>query len=635
MPTLPCENGGGSLNNPNGTPNQIGTNNPALTTLVPQTACVGTWEISGLQDSLCRNNDQARQASYVAEVLNISGAPINVFKLLGIHEQGNGSLLASGRIIGSAAFPGYPITGVNVPLSAWRSIQSGASVVTSSAYVGIDFGIKLIPGVGSEYQPQKQNWTKVASLLITQANTPNEFARQVKVEIADGACVFAPPFLTGVGTGAISNLEVGLNATQGTVTVTAITSTTFNVFATLQDGSVIGLNSATVGIPFFSPFINFTITAGLIPFVGGDMFSIAVNYVWKRLGLFNLIQSPLPQTLNFQYPINVKAIRITPTLFTGTGSWEVSALDVLDSASTDINNIQDLFFNENRDRDYSLEPVLIKAQYSPTDSTTDLSKFGLSMVDQYSFTTSFASMIQLLGRPLVTGDIIEVIPELQYDHNLKPIRKFLEITDTGWAAEGFSTSWKPTVYRFMGQQALPSQETRDIFGTLDTAKYLVADSLAMDDIGEQLDITPLTQTEEVIKEAADKVPETGSDDQRSTVGAPAPYIKPPTNLKGQPPAAQHKGKQGIYIEDGLPPDGRPYGEGFTLPDVLTVLDGDYFRLYYPPETKIPPRLYRFSLVKNRWIFLETDRRGDYSSHKPSVRSILQSSTQQGLGKKTI
>ena len=89
----------------------------------------------------------------------------------------------------------------------------------------------------------------------------------------------------------------------------------------------------------------------------------------------------------------------------------------------------------------------------------------------------------------------------------------------------------------------------------------------------------------------------------------------------------------LYIESALPPGGAPYGEGFTLPPPAGVTDGEYFRLYYPPETNIAARLYRFSAVKNRWIYLEQDKRGIQSSITPSVRKILESSTKQPLSKK--
>jgi len=110
--------------------------------------------------------------------------------------------------------------------------------------------------------------------------------------------------------------------------------------------------------------------------------------------------------LNLQSQLLVRAVRVVPTLYTATGPWQVFELDVLDSPPTNINNLQDLFFNENRDRDYEKVPILLKCQYIPTDSLTDLSKFGLSVLDQYNFTTSFATMVERLGRPLVVVDII-------------------------------------------------------------------------------------------------------------------------------------------------------------------------------------------------------------------------------------
>lgn len=622
--TLPCENGGGSLNNP-------ANSNTPLTPYTPPDLCIGQWEITSLNPDQCAINDQLRQESYVAETLNISGAPINVFKLLGVHEQGNGIVTDQGKIFSSSAYPGYPSANINNG-GSWKSLQSGPSLTTENVYVGVDFGIKTLPTGDSEYKPNKAKFENVGSINIAQANTPNEFARQVKVEITDGECEYLVPVFSGAGNGSLTVQSLGSDATQSVVTLLAISSTLFQVYASNADGTTTILPNASVGQQYSSPTINFIILDGTIPFNVGDLFSIKIEYKWKRVGIFNLIQTPNPQTLNLQYVRLVKAVRVTPTLFSGTGSWEVLSLDVLDSVPTDINNIQDLFFNENRDRDYSLEPLTLKVQYSPTDSISDLAKFGLSVLDQYAFTASFATMVKTLGRPIVAGDIIEVTPEVQWDQNLKPIRKFLEVTDTGWASEGFSTAFKPTLYRFAASPALPSQETRDIFGTLDTQKYLLADSVVSSVVEPPLDTTPLSQLEEIIKGASNKVPEVGSDEGR-TINVPVPASAPPANPKGNVSIDEVKFKQSIYIEDGLPPGGEPYGEGFKLPEQGTNNDGDYFRLYYAPETKIAPRLYRFSAVKNRWIFQEQDKRGLYSSHKPAVRSILESNTKQGLGKK--
>ena len=633
MATIPCEDDAGSLNDPNGSPAQTGKNNPALTTYTPPSLEIGRWEISTLSPDACAQADQLRQETYIAEALNISGAPINIFKLLGVHQQDSSSLKDRAAIITSLSAPGSPASAINSGTGSWKSLSTGGAVVTQGAWVGMDFGIKTFANsAGSLYSPQKPKLTPIGALYLTQANTPQEFARRVRVETTDGSCELSgSAILTGVGNGSIQNITLGSDATEGTLIVTALgTPSTFSVMLSIT-GGVLDLGTATVGQEFNSTIINFKIEAGSTPFSIGDVFSLRLSFIWKRSGVFSVAQSPLAQVLNFQTPVLARAVRIIPTVFNGTGSWEVLALDANPAPKEAIENIEDSFFNENRDRDYAVEPVLLKVQYTPTDSNTDLSRFGLSMMDQYTFKAAFSTMVRLLGRPIVVGDVIEVIPELQYDMQLRPIRKFLEVVDTGWDADGFSTSWRPTIYRFTAQQVLPSQETRDIFGTIDTQKYVLSDDLLLSDIGAQIDTLPLTSSEEIAKAAQDRVPEIGSDDSLSVLAVPSPVTAPILN---QPPAvATEQPKQARLIEDGLPPGGQPYGEGFSLPTAADSSDGQYFRLYYAPETQIPPRLYRFSSLKNRWIYQETDRRGKYSSHRPSVRGILESSTKQAINAK--
>ncbi len=628
MPTLPCPNGAGSINNP------ANPQTPGVQPYVPRQPCTGQWEITSLTPDECAINEQITQENYIAETLNISGAPINVYKLLGAHEQGVGSLLPKGRIVSSTSFPGFPNTGINT--ASWRSFEAGADVSAGGVYVGVDFGVKLTSNNLSEYEPPAPNWQDAGSVSFTQSNTPDFWARQVRVDIADGAVLLESIDFTGAGTGTFDVSSFGSHITPCIITAIALTNTTFNCFATLPDNTVIGLGTATVGTPINSVFLNFTITAGASPFFAGDMFTVEIGYGWKRVAVFNVVQSPSAQVLNLQQKYKVKAIRVVPTLFTGTQNWEVLGLDVLDTVPTDINNIQDVFFSENRDRDYAAAPLTIKANYSPSDSVTDLSKFGLSILDGYTFSVSFATMVNLLGRPIVIGDILEVTPELQYDQNLRPVRKFLEVTDAGWGASGFGTGFKPLVYRFNAQPAIASQETRDIFGTLDTQKYLLPDQMLIDGAGEQLNTQPLTISEEITKNALDEVPEIGSDDIRAVAGVVARVPWTPANAKGQPAAVESpnpNGRPNVYIESAIPPGNEPYGEGFKLPDPATTSDGEYFRLYYPPETKIPARLYRFSSIKNRWIFLERDRRGQNNSFKPSVQAILQSNTKRDLSQK--
>jgi hypothetical protein len=641
-PVLLCPAEVGSLNNPANTPQQLGTNvgnpnapyvTPSLSPYVAPIIQVGTWQITGLNPDTCAINEQLIEQQYVAESLNISGAPINVYALQGVHQQGQGSVLSQGVLFSSTPYPGYPLTGINTS-NGWRSLPF---VTPNSIYIGLDFGSKLLPywGNQSEYDPPAPNFMNVGSINITQSNIPGDFASQVKVEIADGACTLSSPQYTGTGNGIISNISAGTNVSQGSFVFVAENSNTFTVSYHFNN-MVTPIGILTIGIPFYSVYINATINSGNILFVNGDIFTVNSSYVWRRVALFNLVQSNTSQVLNLKTTYLCKAVMITPTIFNGSNPWVVMNLDVMDSPPTDINNIQDLFFMENRDREYNITPQMIKCQYQTADSVSDLSRFGLSILDQYSFTVSFVTMVTALGRPIVIGDIVEVIPEMQWDQNLNPVRKFIEVTETGWSAAGFGPQYNPTVYRFSGQVALPSQETRDIWGTVDTTKYLMQDSVLMNGIGKQIDTIPLTNTEEIIKMANNLLPETGSDDNRTIESVLYPAPNPARNPNGQPLSASNPALNSgpnLYVEDGLPPEGLPYTEGYVLPDTAGLPDGTYFRLNYAESTNIPARLYRYSALKNRWIAMEQDKRKLPSSYRPSMQRVLNSSTNAPLSQK--
>lgn len=77
----------------------------------------------------------------VNESLNIGGAVLNVYKLLGVHEQcklvdstGQGTAISSGFPLGFSASNAY-----DAFITEWHSIQKGEGVA-ASAYIGYDFG---------------------------------------------------------------------------------------------------------------------------------------------------------------------------------------------------------------------------------------------------------------------------------------------------------------------------------------------------------------------------------------------------------------------------------------------------------------------------------------------------------------
>ncbi|WP_407308168.1 hypothetical protein [Acinetobacter sp.] len=607
-----CGDAAGSFNNP-ATPN---SGLPDITTVivppgtyVPPELCVGTYQLTS---DACASTENTYQQALAAQTLAISGAPLNVFKLLGNHEQGKLiDLVGRGEPIASG---GNPANAYDELVGSWVSDTTGLSVLTAQTYIGYDFGIRRTSYGAPENAPGAPDSQHITSIRIKQGDDASTRALQVRVDRSDGNYSVNPLKVTfsGVGNGGVGGYQQGPEARPGSFMLFADSPTKFTVmFASGAGTDTVGI--ATVGVVFNTPQGSFTINKGTIPFQKGDSFMVPVEMDWKRVDIVNLPNIAAPALIRIKQSAASRYWRIVPTSFAGATSdtpWVVDKLELFDYQATTLDDIQDPLFMENRDRDYAKSSIQLRVQYTPFDAVSDLSKFGFQVADIYSFTVSFAQMVTQLGRPIVVGDVLEVPSEMQYDHHLRPVRKFLEVTDVGWAADGYTSGWVPIIYRFQAQQLIPGQEHRDLLGTIDTQKYIVDDGRFFEGI-EQIQTAPLTVTEANEAEAVRAVPEKGTNVREEASGA---------NRFGQP--GSYDGV-GLYVEDGLPPDGAPFTTGYEkLPDVSTAKDGDYFRLEYEPYKKLPARLYKFSEVKNKWLYAETDRRSQRSAHRPSQLEIL-------------
>lgn len=584
--------------------------------------CVGTWRLGS--DTACGANDTKLANQYVVETLEISGAPINVFKLLGVHEQGklidltgNGNPLHGGTSADTTVTNVFTVGG-----NTWKSSQVGAAVTQTPAFIGYDFGTKKTQQGNEKYRASQPVVNRISSIRLQQSATASRRASQLKIERSDGTFSVKNKNYLGNGDGQLVDISAGINATEDRILITAISPTQFQV-ASLKLGQ---LGIADLNKQFVSMQCIFTITGGNTPFTANDMFMFDLSLNWLRVDIVNVPNNEAINLISFKNAVPSRYWRFVPVMFAGSTlnePWEIVRLELLDYETTSIDNVQDIFFLENRDRDYAQTSMTIRCQYSPFDPLGDMGKFGFNILDQYAFTCAFSSMVEKLGRPIIIGDVLEVCPEAAYDHNMNVVKKYLEVTDAGWSAEGYSPGWTPLIYRFTAQQLIPSQEHRDIIKTVAAQKYSIDDSDFFSGIS-QVITGNLTSSENIAVEAKNAVPETGSDSSTIASG---------TSLYTPDPIKEKKGSydgRDLYIEDGLPPDGKPYGEGYKLPDMDSCQDGEYFRLIYAPELKVPARLYQFSLYKRKWIYIETDRRAENSSHKPSAQKMLSSSTSKSL-----
>jgi hypothetical protein len=136
--------------------------------------------------------------------------------------------------------------------------------------------------------------------------------------------------------------------------------------------------------------------------------------------------------------------------------------DVLDPT-----NIQDLLFLENRDRTYDPNVYRLRGHYNVQNLDFDLSQFGLFLNNDIIFVTvHYNDMIEIVGRKLMVGDVIELPHLLDYNPLKETIpvalKRFMQITDANYASEGFSQTWFPHLWRIKCEPLVDSQEFSQI-----------------------------------------------------------------------------------------------------------------------------------------------------------------------------
>jgi len=129
-------------------------------------------------------------------------------------------------------------------------------------------------------------------------------------------------------------------------------------------------------------------------------------------------------------------------------------------------NIQDMLFMENRDRKYDPDIYTMRGIYNVQDIDFNMSQFGLFLSNDTLFMTiHINSSVKTLGRKIMPGDVIE-LPHLKDEYALNDytvaLKRFYVVEDVNRAAEGFSPTWYPHLYRIKLKQIVDSQEFKEI-----------------------------------------------------------------------------------------------------------------------------------------------------------------------------
>jgi hypothetical protein len=278
-------------------------------------------------------------------------------------------------------------------------------------------------------------------------------------------------------------------------------------------------------------------------------------------------------------------------------------------------NIQDLLFLENRDRKYDPDVYTMRAVYNVQDIDFDLSQFGLFLSNDTLFMTiHINSSVKTLGRKIMSGDVIE-LPHLSDEYALNDydtaLKRFYVVEDVNRAAEGFSQTWYPHLYRLKLKQIYDGQEYKEILDlpANENSSETLRDVLSTYEKEMQINRA-------VVAQAEVDAPKSGFDISHfyNVATNPDGSVALQTADQEDLDASQintradevsdrpdREGYSGYLVGTGdVAPNGAPFGFGIAFP--LDNQNGDYFLR----TDFLPNRMFKYD--GNRWVKQNDDVR---------------------------
>lgn len=352
--------------------------------------------------------------------------------------------------------------------------------------------------------------------------------------------------------------------------------------------------------------------------------------------------------------------------------------------------IQDVMFLENRDRKYATDVYTIRGHYQVQDTDFNLSQFGLFLQNDTVFMTiHINNSVDIIGRKIMSGDVLE-LPNLEEWYTLdrndltnfqRAIKKFYVVEEVTRAAEGFSATWYPHLWRLKLKPLVDSQEFKDILerpadsdvwaGVYESGKvyypgqvvryenklYVVKDSVGPDgttisppdttawDLYTQGSLQDIISTfskemeinNAIIAEAESDAALSGFETSHFFTLAVDPVtgktdiIQTETGSEMAPPTKE--GYQGYLLEDGIAPNAplsgpdTQFGFGIQFPQNPSAGDS-FLRTDY-----LPNRLFRYN--GTRWIKQEDNVRmtlTNTDTRQTQKTSFINNTETSGIGR---
>jgi len=292
-------------------------------------------------------------------------------------------------------------------------------------------------------------------------------------------------------------------------------------------------------------------------------------------------------------------------------------------SSTNPTQIQDMLFLENRDRKYDPDIYLLRGHYNLQDLDFNLSQFGLFLQNDTIFVTFHINdTVEKVGRKIMSGDVIE-LPHLKDEYALNDLsfalKRFYVIEEVTRAAEGFSVTWYPHLYRAKCKPLVDSQEFKDILDGVagEDTNLTLRDVMSTYEKEMQITSAVLDQAEAdapysgyesaafyTVQVREDGTPELITVDS-DTVASSNTAIDVSLVLQ----TADKLGYDGYLLGQGIAPNGAPFTSGIAFP--LNMQEGQYhLRTDYKPN-----RLFRYT--GKYWARVEDVTRATMSNLGPS------------------
>jgi len=351
-----------------------------------------------------------------------------------------------------------------------------------------------------------------------------------------------------------------------------------------------------------------------------NVFIVALNMCMPRISLYRPERGNdyefLDRQISEMFTVGGTDINIHKYLGSENLSDEDATADQPQYDAVKETNIQDLLFLENRDRKYDPDVYTHRGIYNVSDIDFDLSQFGLFLSNDTLFlTVHIRSIVKTLGRKPISGDVIE-LPHLKDEYALNDysiaLKRFYVIEDINRAAEGFSQTWWPHLYRLKLKQIYDGQEYAEILDLPaeeeNPGGNTLRDLISTYEREMQINNAVIAQAEadaaksgyntshffhvqldangNIIILSADQ---TDLDASIANIDA-SRIMEPP----------ERDGYDGYLLGDGLPPNGEAFGFGLQFPSATE--EGDFFLR----TDFFPQRLYRYD--GNKWVKYEDNVR---------------------------